>query len=118
MDQVICPKCGNKMVMRSGKRGNFYGCSTYFSTKCNGFLPYFEPKIVRQVQNNESVTGTDQQESIWNHVQSMTSNLIILARAGCGKTFTIVHMLMFFMQLKVIFIAFNKHIVREVRAKV
>lgn len=29
----ICPKCGGKLVLRSGKFGNFYGCSNY--PNCN-----------------------------------------------------------------------------------
>jgi len=115
---ILCPKCNNRMVVRNGKRGQFYGCSQYFATKCNGFRPYYEPKVIRQVQDTANVIGTDQQESIWNYVQSMTKNLIILARAGCGKTFTIVHMLQYFVTMRVIFIAFNKHIVRELSAKV
>ena len=28
-DVPRCPKCGSKMVLRSGKRGRFYGCSRY-----------------------------------------------------------------------------------------
>lgn len=31
-----CPKCGEKMALRKGKFGDFYGCSKYFKTKCNG----------------------------------------------------------------------------------
>ena len=25
----ICPKCGGRLVARSGKKGNFTGCSNY-----------------------------------------------------------------------------------------
>jgi hypothetical protein len=32
----VCPKCGNPMVDRKGKNGNFWGCVTYFDTQCNG----------------------------------------------------------------------------------
>ena len=31
-----CPKCKEKMIERTGKYGIFYGCSSYFKTKCNG----------------------------------------------------------------------------------
>lgn len=31
-----CPKCKEKMILRKGKFGDFYGCSQYFKTKCNG----------------------------------------------------------------------------------
>ena len=26
---VTCPKCGNNLVVRNGKRGSFYGCQGY-----------------------------------------------------------------------------------------
>ncbi|WP_379135249.1 restriction endonuclease [Paenibacillus sp. sgz500958] len=28
-DEVICPKCGSKLVLRSGPKGQFYGCSRF-----------------------------------------------------------------------------------------
>lgn len=31
-----CPKCKEKMIKRKGKYGDFFGCSQYFKTKCNG----------------------------------------------------------------------------------
>ncbi len=31
--ETVCPKCGNKLIERSGKFGKFLGCSTY--PKCN-----------------------------------------------------------------------------------
>jgi ssDNA-binding Zn-finger/Zn-ribbon topoisomerase 1 len=34
----ICPKCGSKMVLRSGRYGKFYGCSKY--PYCRGTRPY------------------------------------------------------------------------------
>jgi ssDNA-binding Zn-finger/Zn-ribbon topoisomerase 1 len=34
----LCPKCGAKMRLVSGKRGKFYGC-TYFP-ECNGTRPH------------------------------------------------------------------------------
>lgn len=32
-----CPKCGEPMVVRQSRRGQFYGCSTY--PKCRGTMP-------------------------------------------------------------------------------
>ena len=29
IDNMICPKCGNQLVIRKGKNGNFIGCSNY-----------------------------------------------------------------------------------------
>jgi hypothetical protein len=33
----ICPKCGIPLIIRSGRRGNFYGCSNY--PKCRQSIP-------------------------------------------------------------------------------
>ncbi len=34
----ICPKCGSKMILRSGRYGKFYGCSKF--PYCKGIRPY------------------------------------------------------------------------------
>lgn len=34
--EVLCPKCGAKMVPKTSYRGNFYGCSNYRKTGCKG----------------------------------------------------------------------------------
>lgn len=36
MDNIKCPHCDLSMVKRSGPHGAFYGCSTYFETRCKG----------------------------------------------------------------------------------
>lgn len=35
---VRCPKCGGEMVLRHGRKGDFYGCKNYRSGKCDGTL--------------------------------------------------------------------------------
>ena len=40
---VICFKCGKKMVMRTGRRGRFYGCSDY--PKCRHTISPFEYQL-------------------------------------------------------------------------
>jgi ssDNA-binding Zn-finger/Zn-ribbon topoisomerase 1 len=35
-----CPKCNAKIVLREGKYGKFYGCSTF--PKCNGIVKHYE----------------------------------------------------------------------------
>lgn len=35
---VICDKCGNKMLLREGKYGKFLGCSNF--PKCRNIMPY------------------------------------------------------------------------------
>ena len=31
-----CPVCGAEMILRNGPQKTFYGCSTYFKTRCPG----------------------------------------------------------------------------------
>ena len=38
---VLCDKCGNKMLVREGKYGKFLGCSNFPS--CKNIMPYNEP---------------------------------------------------------------------------
>ena len=44
MDELICPRCGNKLVLRTAKKGQnignqFYGCSGYPKCKYIKNLP-------------------------------------------------------------------------------
>ena len=34
--ELTCPKCNGEMILRNGRNGEFYGCSAYFRTGCNG----------------------------------------------------------------------------------
>jgi len=43
-----CPKCTSEMVQRTGPRGDFYGCSKYSVSKCNGTKP-FDPALAAQL---------------------------------------------------------------------
>lgn len=38
-----CPYCSSAMVLRNGRRGQFYGCSTY--PRCRGTRDYTQPLI-------------------------------------------------------------------------
>ena len=58
------------------------------------------------------------QQAVFNFIQSGTGNAVVNAVAGAGKTFTIVESLsMIRPEHTVLFIAFNKHIIEELRAK-
>lgn len=37
VDEIICPKCNGKLVLRNGPRGQFYGCSSF--PKCRHTKP-------------------------------------------------------------------------------
>ena len=118
MDTVTCPKCGKPMILRN-KRGTdfqFYGCSTF--PKCNGYKPFAAPKVARQAQDFSGVVGSEQQQAFWEAVKEMTAHLILQARAGSGKTFTITYILSFLTGLKIAFAAFNRHIAKELQSRV
>ncbi|NJJ37845.1 endonuclease [Paenibacillus sp. 7028] len=37
VDELTCPKCGSKLVLRNGPKGHFYGCSSF--PKCRHIKP-------------------------------------------------------------------------------
>ena len=61
---------------------------------------------------------TDEQLQIFNYVKNRKDNLVIEARAGCGKTTTIVQACKFLPKDKdITFLAFNTHIRDELAEK-
>lgn len=63
---IVCPKCGNKMVIRSGRYGKFLGCSNF--PKCKNIMPMPEednkkkaagicPECGKEVFARKSKTG-------------------------------------------------------------
>lgn len=40
---TLCPHCSSAMVLRNGKRGQFYGCSRF--PRCRGTREYSQPLI-------------------------------------------------------------------------
>lgn len=62
--------------------------------------------------------GTAQQEAIWEHILKSDRHLLIDARAGSGKTFTIVQAaLRVAAMMRICVLAFNRHIVRELNGR-
>ena len=35
---ISCPVCGSSMVLRTGKKGKFWGCSSFSKTNCKGIV--------------------------------------------------------------------------------
>ena len=100
------------MKLRNGKRGKFYGCSKF--PKCRGtrdMIVYPEPGEMKLV------SGSVEQEAIWDWLQNGTENGLIEARAGSGKTFTIVNAIARLRGVKVGVFSFNNHIIRELNEK-
>ena len=63
---IVCPKCGSKMVVRSGRYGEFLGCSNF--PKCKNIMPLHEeeenlkpagicPDCGKEVYPRKSKTG-------------------------------------------------------------
>lgn len=117
-DQIFCPKCNKPMILREKKGGGFqfYGCSAF--PKCNGYRPFKSAPVVKKAQDYSGVVGSDQQIAFWQAVKDSTANLILQARAGSGKTFTITYILSFLINVKIAFFAFNRHIAKELQARV
>lgn len=115
--QITCPKCNAPMILRkSGKGFQFYGCSAY--PKCNGYRPFKPAAIEKKVIDYSGVKGSPQQDAFWQEVLSGKTHLILKARAGSGKTFTITYILSLVQNMKIAFMAFNKHIADELKSRV
>ena len=56
IQQGICPRCGHSLILRNGKYGDFYGCSSYL--KCKFIQPieyrnsYFLNKLAKKFIRN------------------------------------------------------------------
>jgi DNA helicase-2/ATP-dependent DNA helicase PcrA len=62
---------------------------------------------------------SDYQNTIFDYIKNETGNLVISARAGCSKSTVIIESLNHIpSDKKVIFLAFNKHIVEELKKRV
>jgi ATP-dependent DNA helicase UvrD/PcrA len=123
METITCPKCGAAMILRNkkGTDRKFYGCSNYKyddPKSCNGYVPFKAPAVERKIQDFSGVVGSPQQESFWDEVKNGITHLILRARAGCGKTFTITYLLSFLKAQSIAFAAFNRHIAAELQARV
>lgn len=64
MPEVICPKCGAPMVLRTARIGanagnQFYGCSRY--PDCNGTLP-FGTSVIESVYEFVRIEGKFSEE--------------------------------------------------------
>lgn len=70
-------------------------------------------------QTKHGVVGTHQQETIWQAITDTDSHIIVEARAGTGKTFTIIEALKRLpVSVEAKFVCFNKAIADELSLKV
>jgi len=111
VEQITCPMCDAPMKLRNGKRGQFYGCSKF--PRCTGTRDYIDFSNVKV----NLVKGSPEQEAIWQWLEKGTENGLIEARAGTGKTFTIVNAVARLRGKKVGVFSFNNHIIKELNEK-
>lgn len=105
-----CPQCSARMVKRTGKRGDFWGCSRY-SQGCRGTrslvidVPPMDPK--------DMPPGSPEQKGIWDFLATGKENGLVEARAGSGKTYTITNGIYQLRDKKIAVFSFNTHIIKE-----
>lgn len=130
IENLSCPKCGGSLILRSGKYGDFYGCSNYpkcrytkpvKSSNGNGKLPtppQVRPTQVKAQPVKKGFTPSKYQQAIFEFIESDNGHLVVNAVAGSGKTTTIVQSLGLTKGKDVLFCAFNKHIQMELSSRV
>lgn len=89
-----CNKCGSNMKFRTGRFGNFWGCSNFPRCKnkitVKGSGRIFVKQEVNQPVNVPLIPGSDQQESVWDFMINGTDHAVVHACPGTGKTFSLV----------------------------
>jgi DNA helicase-2/ATP-dependent DNA helicase PcrA len=108
--KLICEKCGAEMVLRNGKYGKFYGCTSF--PRCRNTRPSNgngKPKA--DPEPEREFTPSPYQEAVFEFIRSGTGHGVVRAGAGCAKTTTIVKGLAFTdPDAAVAFLAFNRAI--------
>ena len=81
-----CPKCKNgKLTKRSGRFGDFYGCSNYPKCKHTEKIKKTLPIVVNTVRDWSKFSPSSYQLAILDSVQQR-KNTLVNATAGSGKT--------------------------------
>lgn len=63
-DWKVCPACGYPMILRHGRNGDFWGCSTWVVTKCKG-----KPKPEQRATPQPAA-----KQSLYEELMGMTKN--------------------------------------------
>jgi len=124
-----CPACGSPLVQReNGQTGEeFWGCSTWIKTKCNGkpkFVPVAkvdsrkaDPKPLAKTDSRKPVNKfripehqiSSHQRAVETYYNNDVGNIIMGARAGSGKTTMLKHLASFRKQGRsMVYLAFGK----------
>ncbi len=125
-----CKRCGAFMMERENRQTHekFMGCMNWKNCKNHNVSVIQEPSIqapnthiIEQLpQTSATITKkrewNDYQKAVFSFVANQTGHCVVEAVAGSGKTTTIVESLNIIPQhLSVLFIAFNRHIVQELK---
>lgn len=114
-NSVQCPTCGKFMRLRTSKSGNkFYGCSQF--PRCRGTMPFNKGASAK---NWDNFKPSKYQADFKDWLLNSEGNGVVEAVAGSGKTTTLLWCLSLLQKgVRVLFLAFNSHIVRELQSKI
>ena len=122
-----CPKCGASMSLKNGKYGMFWGCDKWRETRCNGLVNMKGTgsnyrQYTKPVDRPTTITlreGSAQQEAIWDFMLNGSGHGVVHARAGTGKTFTLLQgaARADLDKTRMVYLAFNASIAKECLAK-
>ena len=116
MESKTCKKCGNIMVVKSGKFGKFWACTGYPTCKTTEKYIFTAPEVVKV--ESKKFNPTAKQVEIFNAMKA-DKNLIVSARPGSGKTATITAGLEYIASSEsVLLVAFNKSIATELQNRI
>lgn len=111
-----CPKCGSVMVSRHSAHGDFLGCIKFPVCKGTKPLSKYKSNIVLATPLRQSIKYSHYQERIFDGIGSGSSNIVVEAVPGSGKTTTLVEGLKRTRKdSRVLFCAFNRHIRDELK---
>ena len=118
-----CTSCNSSMVFRTGRFGNFWGCSNY--PKCHNKLSIkgsgkvFVKKECMQPEHVNLIQGSEQQELLWEFMLHGKGHCVVHACPGTGKTFSLVQGTARLDREKhsVLYLAFNNTIKDEMLTK-
>jgi DNA helicase-2/ATP-dependent DNA helicase PcrA len=119
----VCPVCGEVMAKRnSAKFGAFWGCTSF--PNCKGTRKYDAQvdwsKIAKTTEYEPIVKlpGSYEQEAIWEAMTKGKKHVIVNAGPGTGKSWSMIQgCLRIQRTMKVRFMAFNRHINKELTGK-
>ena len=130
-DYKSCPACGNPMILRNGKNGEFWACSAWPITKCNGRSikpqveelpkPVVAQKVISLPQNSFKIPEnqiSQYQKSAEEIFRNTDCHLILPSRAGGGKTTMLKHLASFRQDREsMAYLAFNRKNANEGKKK-